>query len=160
MGIDPASEQPIEFDVADSHFMQAYFEYLHYPKEEQGIDFWWMDWQQGEHSKLQGLDPLYWLNHLHFYDQAKQGKKRPFIFSRWGGLGNHRYPIGFSGDTVITWDSLSFQPYFTSTASNVAYGWWSHDIGGHFMGMGRWRIVYALGAVWGIQPDLAHARHA
>jgi alpha-glucosidase (family GH31 glycosyl hydrolase) len=135
MGVDPASEQPVGFDVADRHFMQAYFEYLHYPKEEQGIDFWWMDWQQGEHSKLQGLDPLYWLNHLHFYDQAKQGKKRPFIFSRWGGLGNHRYPIGFSGDTVITWDSLSFQPYFTSTASNVAYGWWSHDIGGHFMGM-------------------------
>jgi alpha-glucosidase (family GH31 glycosyl hydrolase) len=135
MGIDPASQQPVEFDVADPKFMQAYFDYLHYPKEEQGIDFWWMDWQQGERSKVQGLDPLYWLNHLHFYDQAKNGKKRPFIFSRWGGLGNHRYPIGFSGDTVITWDSLCFQPFFTATASNVAYGWWSHDIGGHFMGM-------------------------
>jgi alpha-glucosidase (family GH31 glycosyl hydrolase) len=135
MGIDPESKQPVDFDVADPKFMQAYFEYLHYPKEEQGIDFWWMDWQQGESSKVQGLDPLYWLNHLHFYDQAKDGKKRPFIFSRWGGLGNHRYPIGFSGDTVITWDSLGFQPYFTSTASNVAYGWWSHDIGGHFMGI-------------------------
>jgi alpha-glucosidase (family GH31 glycosyl hydrolase) len=135
MGIDPDSQQPVEFDVADRKFMQAYFEFLHYPKEEQGVDFWWMDWQQGERSKVQGLDPLYWLNHLHFYDQARQGQKRPFIFSRWGGLGNHRYPIGFSGDTVITWDSLCFQPYFTATASNVAYGWWSHDIGGHFMGM-------------------------
>ncbi|HSV85589.1 MAG TPA: TIM-barrel domain-containing protein [Levilinea sp.] len=135
MGIDPASQQPVEFDVANPRFMQAYFEYLHYPKEEEGVDFWWMDWQQGEQSKVQGLDPLYWLNHLHFYDQAKDDKKRPFIFSRWGGLGNHRYPIGFSGDTIITWDSLGFQPYFTATASNVAYGWWSHDIGGHFMGM-------------------------
>lgn len=135
MGIDPASQQPVEFDVADPRFMQAYFEYLHYPKEQEGVDFWWIDWQQGEQSKLAGLDPLYWLNHLHFYDQAKDGKKRPFIFSRWGGLGNHRYPIGFSGDTIISWDSLGFQPYFTATASNVAYGWWSHDIGGHFMGM-------------------------
>ena len=60
------------------------------------------------------------------------GRRRPFVFSRWGGLGNHRYPIGFSGDTVIHWGSLAFQPYFTSTAANVAYGWWSHDIGGHF----------------------------
>jgi alpha-glucosidase (family GH31 glycosyl hydrolase) len=54
------------------------------------------------------------------------------VFSRWGGLGNHRYPIGFSGDTIIDWSSLAFQPYFTATAANVAYGWWSHDIGGHF----------------------------
>ena len=54
------------------------------------------------------------------------------LFSRWGGLGNHRYPIGFSGDTYATWESLQFQPYFTATAANVAYGWWSHDIGGHF----------------------------
>ncbi len=61
-------------------------------------------------------------------------RKRPFIFSRWGGLGNHRYPIGFSGDTVVTWDSLAFQPYFTATAANVGYGWWSHDIGGHMGG--------------------------
>ena len=23
---------------------------------------------------------------------------------------------------------------FTATASNIGYGWWSHDIGGHFKG--------------------------
>jgi alpha-glucosidase (family GH31 glycosyl hydrolase) len=72
------------------------------------------------------------LNHLHFQDLGRDGRKRPFVFSRWGGLGNHRYPIGFSGDTIIMWRSLAFQPYFTSTAANVGYGWWSHDIGGHF----------------------------
>ena len=35
---------------------------------------------------------------------------------------------------MITWASLDFQPYFTATASNVGYGWWSHDVGGHFFG--------------------------
>ena len=35
---------------------------------------------------------------------------------------------------MITWESLDFQPYFTATASNIGYGWWSHDIGGHMMG--------------------------
>ena len=34
----------------------------------------------------------------------------------------------------MTWDSLRFQPYFTSTASNIGYTWWSHDIGGHCCG--------------------------
>ncbi|MDR0447930.1 MAG: DUF5110 domain-containing protein, partial [Treponema sp.] len=41
----------------------------------------------------------------------------------------------FSGDTVISWASLDFQPYFTATASNAGYGWWSHDIGGHMKGV-------------------------
>ena len=90
----------------------------------------------GRTSGLPGLDPLWWLNHLHFYDLgAAAGIGGPFIFSRWGGLGNHRYPIGFSGDTVVTWESLAFQPYFTATAANVGYGWWSHDIGGHYGGI-------------------------
>jgi hypothetical protein len=53
------------------------------------------------------------------------------IYHRWGGLGNHRYQVGFSGDSVIAWQSLAYQPYFTATASNVLYGYWSHDIGGH-----------------------------
>jgi alpha-glucosidase (family GH31 glycosyl hydrolase)/putative sterol carrier protein len=135
MGIDPESKEPVPFDIADNTFTRAYFERVHHPMEADGVDFWWMDWQQGTLSGLPGLDPLWWLNHLHFYDLGRDGEKRPFIFSRWGGLGNHRYPIGFSGDTVITWDSLAFQPYFTATAANVNYGWWSHDIGGHMGGV-------------------------
>ena len=153
MGIDPKTKMPILFDISDSRFVEGYLEILHHPYEspspagtiapeakrsggrvrgEGGVDFWWMDWQQGNKSRLAGLDPLWALNHLHFQDHGRDGRRRSFVFSRWGGLGNHRYPIGFSGDTVIHWDSLAFQPYFTSTAANVAYGWWSHDIGGHF----------------------------
>ena len=73
------------------------------------------------------------LNHYHYLDSGRRGNRR-LTFSRYAGLGSHRYPIGFSGDTVISWDSLDFQPYFTATASNVGYGWWSHDIGGHMKG--------------------------
>ncbi len=135
LGLDPENNDPVPFDIADPRFAEGYFNILHHPYEEQGIDFWWIDWQQGELSSLPGLDPLMWLNHLHFYDLGRDGDKRPFIFSRWGGLGGHRYPIGFSGDTVIGWDALDFQPGFTSTAANVGYGWWSHDIGGHMGGV-------------------------
>jgi alpha-glucosidase (family GH31 glycosyl hydrolase) len=135
LGVDPASRQSIDFDIVDSMFLQAYFDILHHPYEKTGVDFWWIDWQQGTRSKLHGLDPLMALNHLHFYDLSRDGSKRPFIFSRWFGLGNQRYPIGFSGDSVVSWESLAFQPYFTATASNVGYGWWSHDIGGHMQGI-------------------------
>jgi len=133
MGIDPQSEKPVPFRITDKRFVKHYFEMLHHPLEDEGIDFWWMDWQQGETSEMEGLDPLTWLNHLHFNDIKRKGK-RPMLYSRWGGLGNHRYYVGFSGDTYETWDSLAFQPFFTATAANVLYGWWSHDIGGHMGG--------------------------
>jgi alpha-glucosidase len=133
MGVDPSRREPIPFRITDRRFVRHYFQLLHHPLEDEGVDFWWIDWQQGETSELTGLDPLPWINHLHFRDSARRGR-RPMIYSRWGGLGNHRYPIGFSGDTYATWSALQFQPFFTATASNVLFGWWSHDIGGHMGG--------------------------
>lgn len=133
MGVDYQEEDPVICDPADKKFLEAYFKYLHHPHEEEGVDFWWIDWQQGSNCKIEGLDPLWIFNHFHFLDSGRNGK-RPMTFSRYAGPGSHRYPVGFSGDTIITWDSLDFQPYFTETASNIGYGWWSHDIGGHMMG--------------------------
>lgn len=133
MGRDWEKEEPVNFDVTDQKFLKAYFEYLHHPNEEEGVDFWWLDWQQGGLSKIPGLDPLWMLNHYHYLDSGRRGKRR-LTFSRYAGMGSHRYPVGFSGDTIISWESLEFQPYFTANASNVGYGWWSHDIGGHMKG--------------------------
>lgn len=135
MSINPDEKEPIQFDIANPYFAEAYFELLHRPQEKIGVDFWWIDWQQGESSSLKHLDPLFWLNHLHSYEQARDLDRRAFVFSRWPGLGGHRYPIGFSGDTYVSWEALDFQPYFTATAANVAFGWWSHDIGGHMNGI-------------------------
>ncbi|NMP36819.1 MAG: DUF5110 domain-containing protein [Clostridiales bacterium] len=133
MGADKSNKQQIPFDITDPKFIEAYFRFLHHPYEKQGVDFWWLDWQQGEISGIDGLDPLWALNHYHFLD-SRSDNKRPLILSRFAGAGSHRYPLGFSGDTAINWQTLEFQPYFTSTASNIGYTWWSHDIGGHHYG--------------------------
>lgn len=141
--VDIANEAPVDFDITSKKFLEAYFKCVLHPEEEKGVDFWWIDWQQGNTTKLPGLDPLWMLNHYHYLDSSWKGN-RPLTFSRYAGVGSHRYPVGFSGDSVISWESLQFQPYFTNTASNVGYGWWSHDIGGHMMGirddelMARW----------------------
>ena len=133
MGIDPASGAVIDFDVSSPRFMGAYLEHVLGPLEAQGVDFWWIDWQSGEHSDLPGLDPLWMLNHTHFHASARQSR-RPLTFSRYTDRAGHRYPVGFSGDTIVSWDSLAFQPEFTATAANAGYTWWSHDIGGHMHG--------------------------
>ena len=133
MGVDPATRQKIPFDITDPDYVDAYFNILHKPYEDQGVDFWWIDWQQGKNTKVKNLDPLWALNHYHTLANDK-GNNRPLILSRYAEIGSHRYPLGFSGDTKICWDALAFQPYFTATATNVGYTWWSHDIGGHMGG--------------------------
>lgn len=132
MGINPESKEPIPFDLSDNNFINNYFKILHHPYEKDGVDFWWIDWQQGKKSDIKGLDPLWALNHYHFLDSGRE--KRPLILSRYAGVGSHRYPLGFSGDAAINWSVLKFQPYFTANATNVGYTWWSHDIGGHCFG--------------------------
>lgn len=133
VGMDAASKHYVPFRLDDDKYINAYFSVLLKPYERDGVEFWWIDWQQGEKSNTEGLDPLWALNHYHYYD-AKSNHDYPIILSRYAGTGSHRYPLGFSGDTYISWDTLAYLPYFTLTASNIGYTWWSHDIGGHMMG--------------------------
>ncbi len=148
LGKDPAEKKSIPFNCLNPDFLRAYFEVLHFPYEKDGVDFWWTDWQQGSDypaiagedyrkSDIEGITPLWMLNHMHYLasQRPESSVSRGMIFSRYSGYGSQRYPIGFSGDTTISWASLKFQPYFTATASNVGYGWWSHDIGGHMNGV-------------------------
>ena len=129
-GIEPG--KIVEWQGSNKQYVKALFDtYLHQYVDE-GVDFWWLDWQQWEKDrKFTSLDNVFWCNYIWFSDMERNGTKRPLLYHRWGGLGNHRYEIGFSGDSYATWESLRFLPYFNSTASNVLYGYWSHDIGGH-----------------------------
>ena len=133
VGIDPRSKKKVAFDMSNPSFIKAYFDILHHPYEKDGVRFWWLDWQQGTNTTVKNVDPLWLLNHYHTLDIKREGK-REIIFSRFAGAGSQRFTVGFSGDTFITWESLDFQPYFTLTASNIGYPWWSHDIGGHMCG--------------------------
>ena len=132
-GVDPKTKHVIPFNITDDNFINNYFKIMHKPYEHDGVHFWWIDWQQGTQSALTGLDPLWSLNHYHYLDNGLEHE--PLILSRYCGVGSHRYPLGFSGDTHMEWDSLNYIPYFTATASNVGYTWWSHDIGGHYHGI-------------------------
>lgn len=134
LGVNWENGDYIDFDSHSEEFFNATFKHLYYPNEKIGVDFWWIDWQQSPYELDESQDPLWVLNHYHYGDNQKDNNLG-LTFSRYSGPGSHRYPIGFSGDVVISWESLDFQPYFTTTASNIGYGWWSHDIGGHRHGI-------------------------
>lgn len=130
---------------SDKRMITAAFDNVFHPMEKDGIDFWWLDWQQAINDPVKTrLNNTWWINYCFFSDMERNRDRRPLLYHRWGGLGNHRYQVGFSGDAIISWKSLDYQPYFTATASNVLYGYWSHDIGGHIsMGAGIVPEMYA-----------------
>ncbi|EOD14217.1 hypothetical protein EMIHUDRAFT_119618 [Emiliania huxleyi CCMP1516] len=156
----PPDAEYAAFDPLNRTYSSHFHTHVLAPLERLGVDFWWLDWQQGEArgevgrdaerwgevgrgehffggSETPEVNPTFWLNYV--YSTQPDGRATPasaqrrrLIMHRWGGLGNQRYPIGFSGDTKSTWQSLAFQPGFTASAANVAFGYWSHDIGGFF----------------------------
>ena len=132
----------VPYRMTQEAWADAYFNSVIRPLEHQGVDFWWLDWQQWMESKyVKGLSNTFWINYAFFRDKELNGTERPFIYHRWGGLGSHRYQLGFSGDTYDEWSVLQFLPYFTATASNVGYGYWGHDIGGHMQKKDHQRLT-------------------
>ena len=133
MGLDASTTTNVPWKLTDTTFYKAFFKNIIRLRESEGVDFWWLDWQQWLTDKdVAGLGETFWCNHV-FYEDMRLNRtdRRPVIFHRWGGLGSHRYQIGFSGDSWANFQTLAFEPYFTSTASNVCYGYWGHDLGGH-----------------------------
>ena len=139
----PGEKAPVPHRMSQIEWADAYFKTVIRPFDRQGVDFWWLDWQQWKESRyVKDLSNTFWLNYTFFNDKVRQTESlgldapRPMIYHRWGGVGSHRYQVGFSGDVYATWQSLSYLPYFTATASNVGYGYWGHDIGGHMQPKG------------------------
>ena len=138
------SDAFIPWCIDQREWADAYFNSVMHPMEKMGVDFWWLDWQQKRLNKefIPGINQTFWINYVFFKDMEKRAKTegkyavRPMIYHRWGGIGSHRYQVGFSGDTYATWKVLGYLPWFTSTAANVGYGYWGHDIGGHMQPRG------------------------
>lgn len=151
MGEDPADGGTLPFDAGNERYMKALEQEVLRPLQRDGVDFWWLDWQQYPFTRsIPDLTNLFWLNRALFQNTRWNGG-RGTSFSRWAGWGDHRHVIQFSGDADTGWPMLSFQVPFTSTAGNVGCYYWSHDIGGHQGGRNeesytRWTQFGALSA--------------
>ncbi len=147
----PADGKTAPFDAGSQQYMTALSTQILAPLRKNGVDFWWLDWQQYPNTRsIPELTNLWWLNELLTRDTSQDGR-RGVSFSRWAGWGDHRHPIHFSGDADAGWNMLAFEVPYTSTAGNVGCFFWSHDIGGHNGGRNeesytRWCQFGALSA--------------
>lgn len=124
-----STDDVFAYDFGKPSHAAAVFKHLIAPLYDAGVDFMWLD---GQNGATPGVNNQLWTNHLFYTDmQRRFPNRRPMILSRYGGLGSHRYPVGFSGDTLVEWGILRHEVDMTARAGNVGQVYWSHDIGGH-----------------------------
>ena len=127
LGIDDNGVIP--FNTLDPKFLDVYLKLFIHPLDSLGVDFFWLDVHE-----YKG-DDLWMLNHYHFYDMMRNYKRRPMVLSKNAGIAPHRYPVLYSGRTLVSWNTLKLIPFHNSNAANIGVSWWSHDIGGYYKGI-------------------------
>lgn len=118
----------IPFNILDRNFKEVYFEYLINPLKSLGIDFFWIDYKND-------ISTLSAINYYHYIEDLKEKNQRGINLSRNSMVAAHRYPIHYSGETLVGWDTLDYLPRFNSSAANIGLSWWSHDVGGYKNGI-------------------------
>ena len=120
----------LPFNVFNTNVLSAYFDYLIHPLMNYGVDFFWIDY-----DNINDKTNLRALTHYHFNDFKQITNRRGITFARNAGIAAHRYPIHYTGETIVSWKNLELLPTFNSTASNLGLSWISNDIGGYTDGI-------------------------
>ncbi len=126
----PNENGVIPFNALDPKFIDVYLKMMIHPLDALEIDFYWLD----TNPNINKLNTFI-INHYQFYDMKRNYKRRPMILANNASVASHRYPILYSGKTLVDWKTLKLIPFFNASASNIGVAWWSHDIGGYFKGI-------------------------
>ena len=133
LNFDASTNATIPCDMGNRSFVNALWASYYNSEPLNLMDFAWTDYTGCGNFPS---NTLLWSNFIYAWERNLINDRRPVGFSRNGGIGNHRYPIGFSGDTFQHELTLDFEIQTTSLAANSLFGYWSHDIGGFHGGSG------------------------
>ena len=73
---------------------------------------------------------LWKFNHYH-YGRNEVRNQRGLILSRNPGFASHRYPIMWSGKTLVNWTTLNLLPRYNLQGYNIGVSFIAHPIGGY-----------------------------
>lgn len=122
---------------------------LHDPILTQGVKAFWLDMNEparylpnwafyNEEGKSYGdiseLHNAYALKHNQaMYEKISQNEEtRPFLLTRSGFTGSHRYASPWTGDTESDWKAMSEQLRLGLGLSMSGFSYWGFDIGGFY----------------------------
>lgn len=122
-GVNVPEGQTIPFNAFDKQFIALYIQNIINPLLNIGVDFLWIDY-------LKDLSSLQALNYYHMNNYKATNRVRPLILSRNSLVATHMFPVHYSGETIVSWDTLKYLPNYNILAANKGITWWSHDVGG------------------------------
>ena len=114
----------IPFNVFDKNFMALYVKHLIDPLLDIGVDIYWLDYKKD-------LNTIQALEYYYNKDFERMKKFRPLVLTRSPLVAPHRAGVLYSGETIVSWDTLKYLPFYNSMAANKGISWWSHDVGGY-----------------------------
>lgn len=118
----------IPFSVLDPKVIYTYFQLFIHPLDFLGVDFYFL-------NPFNQNDPSLWaFSHYHFYDKMKSANCRSMILTKNAKVASHRYPILYSGKTIVDWDTLKRVAFHNASSTHIGVSFWAHDIGGYYKG--------------------------
>lgn len=115
----------IPFTVFNPRYIDVYLKFLINPLDAMGIDFYWLDINEKYYPFA-----LFLLSHYQFYNNLAAGGKRPILLTRNSGIAAHRYPVLYSGKTIVDWTTLKTITLHNVMETNMGVNFWAHNIGG------------------------------
>lgn len=126
--IPAANDGSISFIPLNNMTISAYLNIVINGLMATGVNLFNIDYNN-ENDKI----GLFMLNHFHY--GIANLYNRGIILSRNAGIASHRYPIIFSGNTKVSWDTLKFLAKYNNSAANMGVSWQAHAIGGYSGGI-------------------------
>lgn len=138
------------YDTYDPIARDIYWKYMNKNMFSIGMDGWWLDATEPEHSpakegdldfqtylgsfrKVRNAFPLVSVGGVYDHQRQEASDKRVFILTRSAFAGQQRYAAqAWSGDVVSDWDVLRNQIPAALNVSLTGIPYWNSDIGGFF----------------------------
>lgn len=98
--------------------------------EKQGVDFYSIDY-----NNIKDFNNLWLFNHYHYTYLPVHMNKRGLILSRNSMIAPHRYPITYTGKTLVGWQTLSLLPFYNASSANMGISYVANAIGGYYNGI-------------------------
>lgn len=97
--------------------------------ENMGVDLFSIDYN----NPLDRIN-LWKIDHYH-YGKRVISNRRGLVLSRNSGIAPHRYPIIWSGKTLVNWTTLNLLPRYNLQGYNIGVSYIAHPIGGYRSGI-------------------------